>query len=296
VAARDKIWIKFERRDRGEPNEQARQTVPFDDCSDGRFWEDVGYNELIECVRRRIMPSLELRHVDVKDVVLFTVADPDKAPVYLLGQGDWRCVLRDWQRHSITRPTIFVETPGSSLALHQALQRIDLAQLQRGFSRRRTGPAMVSVLRQLNNDLADESSRASDVVPQTLRISEITYWMEFCNFVRDVFGTTQCQPHPGIWYCWCGWIGDEKLCTKTILPSGLGDFTSFLAHLKCCQWPGARVMARRLFEYLHFNRTITTPLPPNMPIINVNPRLIYDCQPNVLANGSIPSPLYTSAD
>ena len=141
-------------------------------------------------------------------------------------------------------------------------------------------------MRALNRALADDTDQtANDLVPAMFTVAELLAYVQFKNDLKQVFGTASCHPHPGMFFCWCG-ARDGFDAAVTIQAKCVGDITAFHKHLTGdgCSWPGKAIARRRLFEFLKYN-IIRTPLPPRMPPIIVPSRLMFDFQPNILADG-----------
>jgi len=274
-----KIKFKLLRRGQQENDTPLERTIAFADVN-GVPWRDVIYEDLWSFVNGQVALSFGLT-TEQKELRLFTrvATDPRVAPLYLVDASIWRHALLAWRDESITWPTIFVETPAVSTST--VLRNIDLPQLQRGPSARRTKRETQIVLRELNTALhADPSLMANEACHSCLRLAELLFWRNFSADVVQIFGTADCHPHPGVWFCWCG-------MTTQIMPNHLGDLTAFNVHLSRCRFRGARVLRRRMFEFTKHGRVITTDLPTNMPQIVVPSRLLFDFKPNLLADGDL---------
>ena len=288
---RPSLSIEFVHQPRQGQGELARPaspaTVAFPSC-DTYPWLQTTYAQLVAFVKSQVMinPALGLSHKDWCAIKLLTSPQVGRAPVYLRGESDWLMVKAIWRQNQAVVATIAVETPCLRDMLSRAISNADLGHLQRGTCRRRPQAASNKAVRALNRALADDTDQtANDLVPAMFTVAELLAYVQFKNDLKQVFGTASCHPHPGMFFCWCG-ARDGFDAAVTIQAKCVGDITAFHKHLAGdgCSWPGKAIARRRLFEFLKYN-IIRTPLPPRMPPIIVPSRLMFDFQPNILADG-----------
>ena len=274
-------------------HEASRRTISFVEVAGQLAMSSAGLDDIIEFVDDQIAHDLQLQSHERANYQLFTVQTGaiGDARVYLRSESVWRQVRQSWISAGAFDATIFVETAAPFSA--GLLSTIDLVALQRGVSRRRTGPAGLEAPRTLRAALAAADAHATVIVWQQLHAAEVIDWCRFqLNVVRRIFGTSSCHPNPAMWFCWCGCKSDGdrgSYATEVIHARTVGDLSSFGKHLSTCRWEGAAVMRKRLFEFELYNE-ISTPLPNRTPTISVPPRLIFDTEPRLSDGEGLLSP------